>query len=88
MLCAIFSRLLYTAHADGSESIHSVVASINDVDRLVNRNIILEATSEGWGLWHQNLLRQHKSFPQFLVAVGQHLPSGQIICADGLMEET
>ena len=41
-------RLLYTAHADGDETIQSVVARINDVDRLVNQNITLEATSEGW----------------------------------------
>lgn len=41
-------RLLYTAHADGNETIQSVVARINDVDRLVNQNITLEATSEGW----------------------------------------
>ena len=41
-------RLLYTAHADGHETIQSVVARINDVDRLVNQNITLESTSEGW----------------------------------------
>lgn len=41
-------RLLYTAHADGHETIQNVVARINDVDRLVNQNITLEATSEGW----------------------------------------
>ena len=41
-------RLLYTAHADGNETIQSVVARINDVDRLVNQNVTLEATSEGW----------------------------------------
>jgi len=41
-------RLLYTAHADGHETVQSVVARINDVDRLVNQNITLEATSEGW----------------------------------------
>lgn len=42
------ARLLYAAHADGNETIHSVVARINDVDRLVNQSITLEATSEGW----------------------------------------
>jgi DNA-binding transcriptional regulator YiaG len=41
-------RLLYTAHADGNEAIQSVVARINDVDRLVNQNITLEATGTGW----------------------------------------
>jgi len=41
-------RLLYTAHADGFEPIQSVVARINDVDRLVNQNITLEATGTGW----------------------------------------
>ncbi len=41
-------RLLYTAHADSNETIHSVVARINDVDRLVNQSITLEATSAGW----------------------------------------
>lgn len=41
-------RLLYTAHADGHETIQNVVARINDVDRLVNQNITLEATSAGW----------------------------------------
>jgi hypothetical protein len=41
-------RLLYTAHADGNETIQSVVARINDVDRLVNQDITLEATGTGW----------------------------------------
>jgi DNA-binding transcriptional regulator YiaG len=41
-------RLLYTAHADGNEAIQNVVARINDVDRLVNQDITLEATSAGW----------------------------------------
>jgi len=41
-------RLLYAAHADGNETIQSVVPRINDVDRLVNQNITLEATNEGW----------------------------------------
>lgn len=41
-------RLLYTAHADGFEPTQNVVARINDIDRLVNQNITLEATSEGW----------------------------------------
>lgn len=41
-------RLLYTAHVDGNEAIQNVVARINDVDRLVNQNITLEATSDGW----------------------------------------
>lgn len=41
-------RLLYTAHADGHETIQNVVARINDVDRLVNQNITLEATGTGW----------------------------------------
>ncbi|MDP2353251.1 MAG: helix-turn-helix domain-containing protein [Pseudomonadota bacterium] len=40
--------LLYAAHADGNETIQSVVARINDVDRLVNQDITLEATSAGW----------------------------------------
>jgi DNA-binding transcriptional regulator YiaG len=42
------ARLLYAAHADGNETIQSVVARINDVDRLVNQSITLEATSAGW----------------------------------------
>lgn len=41
-------RLLYTAHADGHETIQNVVARINDVDRLVNQNITLETTETGW----------------------------------------
>jgi putative transcriptional regulator len=41
-------RLLYAAHADGKQTIQSVVARINGVDRLVNQNITLESTSEGW----------------------------------------
>ncbi len=41
-------RLLYTAHADGHETIQSVVARINDVVRLVNQNITLETTETGW----------------------------------------
>jgi hypothetical protein len=41
-------RLLYTAHADGNETIQSVVARINDVDRLVKQDITLEATGTGW----------------------------------------
>jgi DNA-binding transcriptional regulator YiaG len=42
------ARLLYTTHADGNETIQTVVARINDVDPLVNQDITLEATSEGW----------------------------------------
>ncbi|MBK9326067.1 MAG: hypothetical protein IPN00_06980 [Hydrogenophilales bacterium] len=46
MLCsdAVFSRLLYTAHADRNEAAQSVVARINDVGRLANQSITLEAT--------------------------------------------
>jgi DNA-binding transcriptional regulator YiaG len=41
-------RLLYTAHADGHETISTVVNRINDVDRLVNQRITLKATTRGW----------------------------------------
>ena len=41
-------RCIDSAHADGCWPIQPVVARINDVDRLVNQNITLEATSEGW----------------------------------------
>lgn len=41
-------RLLYTAHADGHETISAVVDRINDVDRLVNQRITLKATTRGW----------------------------------------
>lgn len=41
-------RLLYTAHADGHETIQAVVDRINDVDRLVNQSITLETTAHGW----------------------------------------
>jgi DNA-binding transcriptional regulator YiaG len=42
-------RLVYEAHADGNTAIRRVVERINDVDRLVNRRIVLEQTSKhGW----------------------------------------
>ena len=41
-------RLLYAAHAEGHETIRAVVDRINDVDRLVNQSITLEATAQGW----------------------------------------
>jgi DNA-binding transcriptional regulator YiaG len=42
-------RLVYEAHADGNTAIRRVVERINDVDRLVNRRIVLEQTPRrGW----------------------------------------
>lgn len=41
-------RLLYEAHADGQETIRHAVARINDIDRLTNQRITLEATPQGW----------------------------------------
>lgn len=41
-------RLLYTAHADGHETVRAAVDRINDVDRLVNQRITLKATRRGW----------------------------------------
>lgn len=42
-------RLVYEAHADGNTAIRRVVERINDVDRLVNRRIVLEQTAKrGW----------------------------------------
>lgn len=43
-------RLLYEAHADGHETIRHVVARINDIDRLTNQHITLEATPQGWAM--------------------------------------
>lgn len=42
-------RLVYEAHADGDAAIRRVVDRINDIDRLVNRRIVLEQTARrGW----------------------------------------
>ncbi|KAF0165407.1 MAG: hypothetical protein FD157_1394 [Rhodocyclaceae bacterium] len=42
-------RLVYEAHADGDVAIRRVVDRINDIDRLVNRRIVLEQTGRrGW----------------------------------------
>jgi hypothetical protein len=42
-------RLVYEAHADGDAAIRRVVNRINDIDRLVNRCIMLEQTARrGW----------------------------------------
>lgn len=42
-------RLVFEAHADGDAAIRRVVERINDIDRLVNRRIVLEQTaSRGW----------------------------------------
>ena len=42
-------RLVYEAHADGDAAIRRVVERINDIDRLVNRRIVLEQTTRrGW----------------------------------------
>ncbi len=42
-------RLVYEAHADGNTAIRRVVERINDIDRLVNRRIVLEQTAKrGW----------------------------------------
>lgn len=42
-------RLVYEAHADGDAAIRRVVERINDIDRLVNRCIVLEQTAQrGW----------------------------------------
>lgn len=43
------ARLVYEAHADGDVAICRVVNRINDIDRLVNRCIMLEQTARrGW----------------------------------------
>lgn len=42
-------RLVFEAHADGDVAIRRVVERINDIDRLVNRRIVLEQTGRrGW----------------------------------------
>jgi DNA-binding XRE family transcriptional regulator len=42
-------RLVFEAHADGDAAIRRVVERINDIDRLVNRRIVLEQTvRRGW----------------------------------------
>jgi DNA-binding transcriptional regulator YiaG len=42
-------RLIHEAHADGDVAIRRVVERINDIDRLVNRRIVLEQTTRrGW----------------------------------------
>lgn len=42
-------RLVFEAHADGDAAIRRVVERINDIDRLVNRRIVLEQTARhGW----------------------------------------
>ena len=42
-------RLVFEAHADGDVAIRRVVERINDIDRLVNRRIVLEQTARrGW----------------------------------------
>ena len=42
-------RLVFEAHADGDAAIRRVVERINDIDRLVNRRIVLEQTERrGW----------------------------------------
>ena len=42
-------RLVFEAQADGDAAIRRVVERINDIDRLVNRRIVLEQTARrGW----------------------------------------
>lgn len=41
--------LIHEAHADGDVAIRRVVERINDIDRLVDRRIMLEQTARrGW----------------------------------------